>query len=250
VKKRRLKPVVAQTIDMYGWRCQIGLITPLDNAIIEPELYSVVPDGVTINTVRLDTVELDEMPKNAEIKSKDLASIGIDVLAYACNASSFDGGAGHDTKINERLVKASGIPATTASTAMVKALKEIGAESVATVTPYGEESNKRLVSFLEENGIAVNALSGLGLAPDETEDLTVTNSQTATDTYQRVLQINDANVDAVLVTATNLASLETISEMETDVGKPVVSTNQALLWHALSLGGVDPTVPGCGSLLS
>lgn len=235
---------------MEGWRCQIGLIVPLDNAIIEPELYSVAPTGVTINTIRLDTPDLHEMPKNAEEKVSDFASIGIDVLAYACNASSFYEGPDADTRIANLLEDSSGVPTTTASSAIVKGLEAIGAKSVAAVTPYDKESNKRLEAFLQGNGIEVTELSGLGLAPDETDDLAVTNSQTAKDTYRRVVQIDDSNADAVLVTATNLASLETLSQMEADIDKPVISTNQALLWHSLVLSDVNPTLSGLGTLFS
>ena len=38
---------------MYGWRSQIGFIVPSNNTVIEPELYHVVPDGVSFHFTKI-----------------------------------------------------------------------------------------------------------------------------------------------------------------------------------------------------
>ena len=40
-----------------------------------------------------------------------------------------------------------------------------------------------------------------------------------------------------------------IEELEQDLSKPVVTSNQALVWHALRLSGYQDAVNGYGSLL-
>lgn len=234
---------------MPGWRCKIGVIVPIDNAVIEPEWYSMAPDGVSVHAARLHTMALPEMPADAETEAENLGTMGADVITYACNASSFHGGPGSDEAIAARLSDAAGVPATTASTAMVRALDALDVDTVAVVSPYDEDDQERLEQFLEGNDVGVTTVTGLGLAADDAEDLSKVNDETAEDTYRRVRDVDLSGAEAALVTSTNVESVRAIEAMESDLGRPVVSANQALFWHALELAGVDPSVPGYGRLL-
>jgi maleate isomerase len=42
---------------------------------------------------------------------------------------------------------------------------------------------------------------------------------------------------------------ETVEEIENALGKPVVTSNQAMFWQALRTAGCDLPVPGYGRLL-
>lgn len=163
---------------MNGWRCKIGLVVPLDNAVLEPELYGVAAPGVSIHSARLKTMELEEMPEAAVEEARSLGRMGVDVIAYACNASSFYGGPGSDQEIAERLSEAAGVPTTTASTAMIRALKAVDCSSLSVVSPYGGDDRQRLVEFLEGNGFEITDIEGLGLAADEEEALAKMNEET------------------------------------------------------------------------
>ncbi len=234
---------------MYGWRTAIGIICPKDNRIIEPEFNELAPDGVSVHATRLSTVELDEMPEAGRDEAAKLNQMGADVVVYACNASSFHDGPDAHLDIKDGLERASSLPATTASTAILAALDELAIDTVDIVTPYGEDDNDRLQRFLEGNGISTGRMSGLGLASDEVDDLAKVNEETARDTYRRTLE-TAADAEAVLVVSTNLASVETLTAMEEELGKPVVSVNQAMFWHAMRVTGTDVTVPGYETLLS
>jgi maleate cis-trans isomerase len=234
---------------MHGWRCRIGLVTPPDNLLIEPELKELAPDGVSVYSTRLREIDLDTMPEEAEIEAANYGEMGANVVAYACNISSFHEGPGSDEEIVAQLSEASGLPATTASTAMVRALAELDVERIGVVTPYNEEENDLLQRFLVGNGFELSSMSGLGLTSTSVEDVKQLSQQTASDTYRRVVEQDDPEDEAVLITATNLASVGTIREMEADVGKPVVSANTALLWHALELAGVEPSISEAGTLI-
>lgn len=234
---------------MRGWRCKIGIIIPIDNTIIEPELYELSSAGVTVHGSRLHTMTLDEMPDDAEREAESLGKMGADVIAYACNASSFYGGSGSDEAISERIAAAAGVPATTASTAMVRALDTLDTQTVSVISPYQDEDRRRLKRFLTGYGFDVSNMTGLGLAADEEEALAEMNDETAEETYRRVLENYDAAADTVLVTSTNIESVRLLDQLETDLERPVVSTNQALYWDALRLVGRQPTVEGYGRLL-
>ena len=51
------------------------------------------------------------------------------------------------------------------------------------------------------------------------------------------------------MSCTSLRTIEILEELEADVGKPVVSPNQASFWATLRLAGVNEKVEGFGRLL-
>ncbi len=55
--------------------------------------------------------------------------------------------------------------------------------------------------------------------------------------------------DSVLMIGTGLRCVGVIDEIETALGKPVVTANQASLWRCLQLAGVETGVTGYGKLM-
>jgi maleate isomerase len=55
--------------------------------------------------------------------------------------------------------------------------------------------------------------------------------------------------DLLFISCGNLRTIEILSALEKDTGKPVISSNQALLWSALRMVGVNESIYGFGSLL-
>lgn len=235
---------------MFGWRCRIGLVTPPDNLLIEPELNSLVPPGVSVHSTRLRRIDLESMPEEAEIEARNYGEIDVDAIAYACSISSFHEGPGSDERIADRLSAKAGVPATTASTAMVRALDALGADRIDVVGPYDDAENDLLQDFLTGNGFDVLSMEGLGFTSTDIDQARNLFDWTAADTYRHVRSREDTDAEAVLIAATNLPSVATIPEMEADVGIPVVPVNVALLWHAFGLTGVNPTIPEAGLLLA
>jgi maleate isomerase len=56
------------------------------------------------------------------------------------------------------------------------------------------------------------------------------------------------DVDGVFVSCTALRAVGAVERIERRLGKPVVTSNQAFLWHALRLAGVDDRLSGFGRL--
>ena len=57
------------------------------------------------------------------------------------------------------------------------------------------------------------------------------------------------DADAIFISCGALRSIEIIDELEARTGKPVVTSNQALAWHALRLAGIADRIEGHGRLL-
>ena len=173
-----------------------------------------------------------------------LVERGAQAVAYGCTSGSYVLGPDGDAAIIEQMRNAAGVPATTTSTAVVTALHTLGAQSVAVLSPHIDEINARLRAYLEAAGFKVAAMVGLNLScdiesvePAETRDIVES-------------QVDRVDADAVFISCTGMRTATIIDEMEASLGKPVVTANQATLWHLGQLAGVSTAMPERGRLLA
>lgn len=61
--------------------------------------------------------------------------------------------------------------------------------------------------------------------------------------------IDRPEAEAIFVSCSALRSLDVLEDLEQDAGKPVVTSNQAMIWETLRLAGVDDKIEGYGKLL-
>ena len=59
-----------------------------------------------------------------------------------------------------------------------------------------------------------------------------------------------AKLDAVFVSCTSVRLAEAAAAIEAEIGLPVTSSNHAMAWHALRLGGVNDKLPQWGRLFT
>lgn len=210
-----------------------------------------MPEGVCLVETRTllhdVTVEgLSETVKQVERAALELASAEVDVIVQAGTAIAFFRGFGHDQELSRRITAATGIQATTSLSAVVAALRALGITRPAIATSYLADIDARLVAVLRQSGFEVAAIRGLGLKrsidmgkvlPDETYKLAREVARSATDP------------DGIFISCGNLRSFEAIEPLEADTGLPVVTSNQAGLWQALRMAGVDERLPRLGRLL-
>jgi maleate isomerase len=67
--------------------------------------------------------------------------------------------------------------------------------------------------------------------------------------YAQIREHCPADADGVLIAGTGFRCVAILDALEQDLGRPVVSANQASLWHCLRTVGVRSAVEGYGSLL-
>ena len=108
-----------------------------------------------------EMLEGDQLERAAAL----LVWTDVDVIVFACTSGSLVHGVGWDREVAGRIERASGRTATT-TTAVLAALRVVGATSLAIATPYLEEINAIERRFLEESGFAVASIGGLGCATD------------------------------------------------------------------------------------
>jgi maleate isomerase len=124
---------MAAMIDMvtgsirYGWRLRLGMLLPSSNRVAEPELPSMLPEGVAVHTTRLRLVggtrdELLAMTEKVEEAAELVSHAGADLIVFHCTAvSTFD--VQMEGTLKQRIIAATGKPAIATSEALVAAFR-------------------------------------------------------------------------------------------------------------------------------
>ncbi len=206
------------------------------------------PDGVTIhaNRIALKNVtpeSLLAMEADTERAAAGIASVRVGVISFACTSGSFVGGPGYDDKLIKIMEDATGIEATTTTTAVMRALSILNVSRIALATPYIDEVTKIEVKFLQTAGYEVTNWQGGGLV--ETADIQECYPEVS---YRRARRINSDRAEAIFISCTGFRTIEHIEKLESDLGKPVISANQATFADSLRILGVNEVQKGYGSL--
>lgn len=228
---------------------RIGLLVPSSNTTVEPEFYRALPRSVTLHTARLFLTRITpesilKMVSEMETQAKLLASADVDVIVLGATAPSFLNGLGYDRELIQQIEKATGKTATTTSTALVQAIKHVGAKRIALASAYDEKVNGIAAAFLEASGLQVVGMKGLALV----DNLVVGRLGSGT-AYDLALQVDHADAEAIVLSCTNWQSMDAIERIERATGKPVISTTQASIWAALRIIGYQQSITGYGKLL-
>jgi len=228
---------------------RIGLFVPSSNTTIEPEFYRALPAHVTLHAARLyltqiATDSIENVVGDIEAQARNLASADVDVLVLGATAPSFLKGLGYDVEVTRRIEQASGKPATTTSTALVKALKELGIERVALGAAYDDHVNSIAKGFLEANGFQVVRAKGLGLV-----DNLVVGRLDGSSARELAREIDSPQAQAIVLACTNWRTMDVLEQLEQELGKPVLSTTQVSIWAALRMIGETDPIEGYGQLL-
>jgi maleate isomerase len=227
---------------------RIGLIIPSSNRLTEPHMHGYAPDGVQAHVTRLrmtgtSHVPLAELMPRIVEATLALDDAGCDAIVFHCTASSMEAGLEGERQVLQAMGSVtSAVTATTASGALA-ALRALDLRRVALLSPYIATTHQHEVDFLAEAGYHVVGGKCLGLRGGD-EYITVTPAQ-----WLRLAVTNTPkDADGVFLSCTNIHAPEAIVELEKALQKPVVTSNQAVLWYMLRRLGLEVDVPQLGGL--
>ena len=241
---------------MTRGRARIGVLVPFTNTNLEPDLMMMAPPGVSIHVTRMGGYDRDEIPDEdqmAELGAADLddplhllAGVGADVILYGCTSATLSHGPEFDHSLAARIGSHSGAQTVTAAGALIHALNVLQIDRIGFASPYVPRLNDRAIGFLAESGIETVSRaevserlgnSGQGaLAPEIVFDLGK--------------RADSPEVQAIVLSCTDMRSVEIIDRLEQSVGKPVITSNQAMMYQTLELLGFPDARPGFGQLFS
>ena len=241
---------------MYGKRARIGVLVPPGNPTVEPELYLMAPSGVSIHFSRMDVGDTPGTPggvegmedqtraylDNLDIPARTLALVQPTAVVLAHTAVSYLGGFGAEQTLVNRVTSLTRAPALTAARAVRLALQRLGVKRIALATPYPKSISALGKAYWEAAGFAIvgyRQLEGVANIYAETQERA----------YELARQADVPDADAVLLSGTGLPTVGVLEELERELRKPVISSNQAALWAALRLARITDVILDYGSLL-
>ncbi len=236
-------------------RARLGLLVPFTNSNLEPDFAMMSPPGLSCHSARMGGYDEDEVPDAAQMQGLGAADLdapltlllGVrpDVVIYGCTSATLTHGPAFDRALAERIAKTSGARTVTAAGALVHALKRIGARRIGFASPYVPEINDMALRFLGDMGFDTVARADL-------EATLGNHEQGALDpdaVYHLGLRADSPDAEAIVLSCTDMRSVETLDRLEQTLGKPVISSNQAMMFEALSALGIDDPIAGFGELL-
>ena len=241
----------AELDEGLGAKGRIGLIALSSDQVIEQDWRRLLPDDdLALYVSRItnaDTVTIESlsaMEAGLEGAARLILPEGrIDVFAYGCTSGSVLIG---EERVFDSLRKARpGIPCTTPITGALAAFERLAVSRIAVLTPYIEDVNRPIAAYLEARGCEVSAFGSFELARD---------GEIARVTPRSILEaaraLDSPGTQAIFISCTALRALDAIAPLEAETGKPVITSNQAMAWHALRLLGYGRPIEGFGRLLA
>jgi maleate isomerase len=234
----------------FGSAGRIGLVVPANNSVIEPEFWSVLPPGAALYATRL-LVKGDltpeaviRMEQGFERGVAEVVATGVDVVLLADMVTSFIMEPDWNETRTRHVTATTGVACASAWTAMRDALAAFGVTQFALGTPYPAAIHALAPPFFAAAGYAVTGHATLDIVamrdvpevrPDRLGAL--------------VRDLPRDGAKAIVLLATDLPSFAALDALEQELGMPVLSSNQVLLWRALRLAGNQARIPGLGRLL-
>lgn len=229
---------------------RIGLVVLASDHATERDFRRMLPsDEVVFYVSRVEnssfcTVEeLGHMgPRLSEASSLLVPDGPLDVLAYSCTSGSIV--IGIDTVRSNMCKVRPELPCATPITGLLQGMEQLGVRRIAMVSPYVEEVTASTVQFMGSKGIDVVSLGTFNL--EREIDMT---RLTPDAIYEAALRVDCPEADAVCVPCTAIRAVDVIERLEQKLGKPVLTSIQALFWESVRLAGYRAAIPGFGRLL-
>lgn len=230
------------------WRAKIGFVILAMEQTIEEDVYRLAPKGVGVHFSRVrmaNAVTVDTL----ETVGKQLAGAAalilpdekLDVVCYACTSGSLVLG---EKKVANELIK--GAPnaiATSLITGVIHALEAFMVRQIVVGTPYIDEINIMEKEYLEDQGFDILDIQGLNITNDA--DMV---KVTPDFIKEFALSIDRPDAQAIFISCGALRSIDVVDKIEEMVRKPVIVSNQAMIWETLRLAGIKDVIDGYGSL--
>jgi maleate isomerase len=212
---------------------RVGLIIPSSNRMVEQEMVHAFPDGVRPHVTRLrmtgdNRMGHDQLIPRVEDATRALADAKCDVIAFHCTANSMEEGASGEQRILAAVGSAGARHATTTATAIRRALDALGARRIVLVTPYSQEVTDHEAEFLNDAGYEVIYAKGYALAGSDAYCSTPPSVW-----RDRVLEAANPQADVYFLSCANISVFSIIEELERRLGRPVITSNQTVIWDAL-----------------
>ena len=229
---------------------RMGLIALSTDFTIEKDFNRVLPNNeISFYVNRLPAFNplskknfLRMNSKLTEITGNILPNQKFNSIAYGCTSGTI--ASGKDV-IKKRILKAKpGARISDPISAAINAFKKLKIKKLTIFTPYAQSVNQTVVDYLKKNKFEILSFHYLNLRSDV--DIGQVDTQFLLK-YLSKIKLKDS--DGLFISCTALPVLDILEKLEKKLKKPVLSSNQVLIWESLRNTGYKKPIRGFGKLL-
>jgi maleate isomerase len=256
--------------DNWGARARIGMFIVSSEAVPEAEWQAMAPPGVSIHAARVTArapwatwrndrqgVNLaDDLARGC----RQFADMRLAAMVIAHTSSSVSGGKGWDAAViaEMRWIVGDDVHVTTNGLDTLEALNTVGAKRPFIVTPawFGDPAVSAAERYYADHGFEPAGYMRYDpggkwrdFPPGELYAHGMGFAQEIESLYRQIVDGCPPVADAVFIAGTGFRCVAIIEALETALGCPVITANQASLWRCLRFSGVDDEIQHYGALL-
>lgn len=219
---------------------RFGLVALATDMTIEGDAARLMPWGTQLHVTRIafDNPTTEENLRNTGPRLRaaaDLLVPGVDLAAigFGCTSASAVLGPGIGELVGNRA------PLVTPTSAALRGFAALGITRLALMTPYLAATTDLVGDYFQQNGIDVVRRSSMNYADDR--DMAVLDADTI---VQMAVNSDHPDAQALFMSCTALPAIGLIERIECALGKPVITSNQALFWAMLDQAQIPAAGPG------
>ncbi|MFN3277800.1 MAG: ectoine utilization protein EutA [Paracoccus hibiscisoli] len=219
---------------------RFGLIALATDMTIEADAARLMPHGTRLHVTRIafdnPTTEANLRatgPRLAEAAGLIVPGVPLAGIAFGCTSASAVLGEGLEALTGDRA------PVTAPAGAALRGFAALGVSRVALMTPYLAETTVLVADRFAAQGIDVVRSVSMGHADDR--EMALLSPEEIT---EMALAADHPDAQALFLSCTALPALELIDALEAQLGKPVLTANQALFWAMLDRARIPAHGPG------
>ena len=229
-------------------RARYGFIVLDVEETVESDVYRMAPEDVGVHFTRVPTsTAIDQTAiANMVASAADGARLllpgqNIDNICFTCSAGTI--ATGEQVILEELATARPDIRVSTVVGCAVPALRAVGARRLAVLTPYPDFLEAPTRRYIDAGEFGVVKYRSMLI--DDPSDLVRVSPQYI---FEASVDTDQPDADALYICCGALRSLDIVSALEERLGKPVIVSNQAMMWHLLRQSGIDDQLAGYGQL--
>lgn len=236
-------------LDARAVAYRVGLVVLATDHTTERDFARLMdPAQIGVYASRID-YENPTTPENLRLTGPRLTAAAgqilpeeeLDVLVYSCTAASVV--LGNEVVAGHLRAAKPGAACVTPSSAAFDAFAALGTGRVSVLTPYSTGVTDALVRYFGEHGLDVVSAQCFGLEDDRemarlSQDCII----------EAAVAAMSPQAEALFLSCTALRSAECAARIEAATGRPVITSNQAMIWRSFRHLGLEPGIAGAGRI--
>jgi maleate cis-trans isomerase len=232
---------------IYGWQARLGYAAPSPLLNTPYEFWKLAPDGIAMVSTGLHVSR--RFDSSAEATRQEVIAavgaldpFGLDGISIGLGPFVFAHGSAIVSDLRRQMSGITPAPIFFDCEAILESLASLKARRLSILSPYGAANDRRLAAYFQDEGLEIAQVVSHPADSDPTEGGRLVEPVRS--------ELSNGASDAIYIAGDAWRVAQDIPSIERDLGRPVVTDAQALLWSFLRRMHIRSPLANCGQLLA